>query len=75
MRLFGHMIMEAEHEQNGQLKHDNILFYVKNPKSYIFNTDEINKEPYMAPGLLVLKRRRTGKIPTDTWWASFYWYR
>jgi site-specific DNA-methyltransferase (adenine-specific) len=52
-------------------KHDNILFYVKNPKRYTFNTNEIDKEPYMAPGLVGAEKAEKGKLPTDTWWASF----
>ena len=52
-------------------KHDNILFYVKNPKEYIFNAEEIDKEPYMAPGLVGIEKVKKGKMPTDTWWAAF----
>ena len=52
-------------------KHDNILFYVKNPKKYIFNAEEIDKEPYMAPGLVGIEKAQKGKMPTDTWWAAF----
>lgn len=52
-------------------KHDNILFYVKNPKLYIFNTEDIDKEPYMAPGLVGIEKAKKGKMPTDTWWAAF----
>ena len=33
-------------------KHDNILFYVKDPANYFFNYDEIERIPYMAPGLV-----------------------
>jgi site-specific DNA-methyltransferase (adenine-specific) len=52
-------------------KHDNILFYVKDPKKYIFNAEEIDKEPYMAPGLVGIEKAQKGKMPTDTWWAAF----
>ncbi|MBI5952422.1 MAG: hypothetical protein HY865_12260 [Chloroflexi bacterium] len=52
-------------------KHDNILFYVKNPKQYIFNAEEVDKEPYMAPGLVGIEKAKKGKMPTDTWWAAF----
>ena len=31
-------------------KHDNILFYVKDLSNYVFNVDEIERIPYMAPG-------------------------
>jgi site-specific DNA-methyltransferase (adenine-specific) len=52
-------------------KHDNILYYVKDPQKYTFNRAEIDKEPYMAPGLVSPQKAREGKMPTDTWWASF----
>ena len=52
-------------------KHDNILFYVKDPKKYTFNRSEIDKEPYMAPGLVNPQKAREGKMPTDTWWAKY----
>ena len=52
-------------------KHDNILFYVKDPKKYIFNTNEIDREPYMAPGLVGSEKAGRGKTPTDTWWPQY----
>ena len=33
-------------------KHDNILVYVKDPANYVFNVDDIDRIPYMAPGLV-----------------------
>jgi len=52
-------------------KHDNILFYVKNPKNYIFNVGEIDREPYMAPGLVGPEKAKAGKLPTDVWWPGY----
>lgn len=51
-------------------KHDNILVYVKDPKGYIFNTNEIDRIPYMAPGLVGPEKAARGKLPTDTWWHT-----
>ena len=51
-------------------KHDTILVYVKNPKSYIFNSDAVEREPYMAPGLVTPEKRERGKLPTDVWWHT-----
>lgn len=51
-------------------KHDNILLYVKNPARYTFNVDEIEREPYMAPGLVGPEKAARGKLPTDTWWHT-----
>jgi len=52
-------------------KHDNILFYVKDPKKYIFNVGAIDREPYMAPGLVGPEKAKKGKLPTDTWFPQF----
>ncbi len=51
-------------------KHDNILVYVKNPKKYTFNVEDIDREPYMAPGLVGAEKAARGKLPTDTWWHT-----
>lgn len=52
-------------------KHDNILVYVKTPKEHVFNWDEADRIPYMAPGLQKDESRaELGKIPTDVWWMS-----
>lgn len=51
-------------------KHDNILVYVKNPEHYTFNVAEIDRIPYMAPGLVGPEKAARGKLPTDTWWHT-----
>ncbi len=51
-------------------KHDNILFYVKDPNCYTFNYDEVERIPYMAPGLVGKEKAARGKFPTDTWWHT-----
>lgn len=51
-------------------KHDNILWYAKNPINYIFNYDEIERIPYMATGLVGPEKAALGKTPTDTWWHT-----
>jgi site-specific DNA-methyltransferase (adenine-specific) len=51
-------------------KHDNILVYVKNPKTYYFNNEEVDREPYMAPGLVTPEKAARGKLPTDVWWHT-----
>ncbi len=51
-------------------KHDNILYYVKDPEHYTFNRDEVDRIPYMAPGLVGKKKAEAGKFPTDTWWHT-----
>lgn len=51
-------------------KHDNILFYARNPEHFTFNVNDIDREPYMAPGLVGAEKAERGKLPTDTWWYS-----
>jgi site-specific DNA-methyltransferase (adenine-specific) len=51
-------------------KHDNILFYAKDPSNYVFNSHAIDREPYMAPGLVGPEKVERGKLPTDTWWHT-----
>jgi site-specific DNA-methyltransferase (adenine-specific) len=51
-------------------KHDNILWYAKDPKHYTYNVDAVDRIPYMAPGLVGPEKAARGKLPTDTWWAT-----
>lgn len=51
-------------------KHDNILVYVKDPANYVFNSDDVDREPYMAPGLVGPEKAARGKLPTDVWWHT-----
>jgi site-specific DNA-methyltransferase (adenine-specific) len=51
-------------------KHDTILVYVKDPKNYYFNSEEVDREPYMAPGLVTPEKIERGKLPTDVWWHT-----
>ncbi len=51
-------------------KHDNILWYAKDPGNYIFNYEDIERIPYMAPGLVGPEKAARGKLPTDTWWHT-----
>jgi site-specific DNA-methyltransferase (adenine-specific) len=51
-------------------KHDNILWYAKDPASYVFNYEAIDRIPYMAPDLVGPEKAARGKIPTDVWWMT-----
>jgi site-specific DNA-methyltransferase (adenine-specific) len=51
-------------------KHDNLLWYAKDPKRYTFNYDAIDRIPYLAPGLVGPAKAARGKIPTDVWWQT-----
>jgi site-specific DNA-methyltransferase (adenine-specific) len=50
-------------------KHDNILWYAKSDR-WAFNRDDIDRIPYMAPGLVGVEKAERGKLPTDTWWMT-----
>lgn len=51
-------------------KHDTIFLYAMNPDNYVFNYDDIDRIPYMAPGLVGPEKAAMGKTPTDTWWHT-----
>lgn len=51
-------------------KHDNILVYVKDRDRYVFNRDDIDRVPYLAPGLVGEEKAKRGKLPTDVWWQT-----
>jgi site-specific DNA-methyltransferase (adenine-specific) len=51
-------------------KHDNILWYVRDPGKYTFNYSEMDRIPYLAPGLVGKEKAARGKTPTDVWWHT-----
>ena len=51
-------------------KHDTILVYVRDAKRYHFDAAEVDREPYMAPGLVTAEKAARGKLPTDVWWHT-----
>tara|TARA_B110000014_G_C20041139_1_gene541146 strand:- start:263 stop:1120 length:858 start_codon:yes stop_codon:yes gene_type:complete len=51
-------------------KHDNILWYSRTPGQYTYRYDDIDRIPYMAPGLVGPEKAARGKTPTDSWWHT-----
>jgi site-specific DNA-methyltransferase (adenine-specific) len=51
-------------------KHDTILVYVRDPARYHFDSDAVEREPYMAPGLVTAEKAARGKLPTSVWWHT-----
>jgi site-specific DNA-methyltransferase (adenine-specific) len=51
-------------------KHDTILVYVKDPERYVFDCEAVDREPYMAPGLVTPEKAERGKRPTSVWWHT-----
>jgi len=51
-------------------KHDTILVYVRDPDRHWFDADAVEREPYMAPGLVSAEKAARGKMPTDVIWHT-----
>ena len=51
-------------------KHDTILVYVRTPGGHHFDADAVEREPYMAPGLVSAEKAARGKRPTDVWFHT-----
>jgi site-specific DNA-methyltransferase (adenine-specific) len=51
-------------------KHDTILAYVRTPGAHHFDGDAVDREPYMAPGLVSAEQAARGKRPTDVWFHT-----
>jgi site-specific DNA-methyltransferase (adenine-specific) len=60
----------AKSKSRWPTKHDTILVYVKNPSGYHFDSEAVDREPYMAPGLVTPEKAARGKLPTDVWWHT-----
>jgi len=60
----------ARSKKKWSAKHNNILWYAKDPKRYTFNFDAMDRIPYMAPGLVGPEKAKRGKTPTDVWWHT-----
>jgi site-specific DNA-methyltransferase (adenine-specific) len=60
----------AKSKNRWPTKHDTILVYVKNPLGYFFDSTAVDREPYMAPGLVTPEKAELGKLPTDVWWHT-----
>jgi len=51
-------------------KHDTIFWYAVDPARHVFRRDDIDRVPYLAPGLVGAEKAARGKIPTDVWWNT-----
>jgi site-specific DNA-methyltransferase (adenine-specific) len=51
-------------------KHDTILVYVRARGRHWFDTSEVEREPYMAPGLVGPVKAARGKVPASVWWST-----
>ena len=60
----------ARSKRRWSAKHDTILWYAKDPDRYTYRYDDIDRIPYMAPGLVGPEKAKRGKTPTDVWWQT-----
>ncbi len=51
-------------------KHDTIQWYSRDPRRWTFRYPDIDRIPYLAPGLVGPEKARRGKTPTDVWWQT-----
>nr|WP_157313767.1 site-specific DNA-methyltransferase [Microbacterium sp. MAH-37] len=60
----------AKSRRRWPTKHDTILVYAKTPGGHFFDSEAVDREPYMAPGLVTPEKAARGKLPTDVWWHT-----
>jgi site-specific DNA-methyltransferase (adenine-specific) len=60
----------ARSKRRWPAKHDTILVYAKDAERCHFDSAEVDREPYMAPGLVTPEKAALGKLPTDVWWHT-----
>ncbi len=60
----------ARSKRRWPAKHDTILVYVKDPAGYYYDAEAVDREPYMAPGLVTAEKAAKGKLPSDVWWHT-----
>jgi site-specific DNA-methyltransferase (adenine-specific) len=51
-------------------KHDLIFWYARDPQNYVFNYEDIDRVPYLAPELVGPEKAARGKTVTDVWWQT-----
>jgi site-specific DNA-methyltransferase (adenine-specific) len=60
----------AKPKRRWPAKHDTILVYVRSPGAHHYDADAVEREPYMAPGLVTAEKAARGKRPTDVWFHT-----
>lgn len=68
--IIWHWDYGAKSKKRWSAKHNNILWYAKDPNNYTFNYEEIDHIPYMAPGLVTKEKAKRGKLITDCWFHT-----
>jgi site-specific DNA-methyltransferase (adenine-specific) len=60
----------AKSRRRWPAKHDTILVYVRTPGAHHFDAEAVDREPYMAPGLVSAEKAARGKRPTDVFFHT-----
>ncbi len=60
----------ARSKKRWPAKHDTILVYINDASQYYYDSEAVDREPYMAPGLVTPEKVAKGKLPTDVWWHT-----
>jgi len=60
----------ARSKQRWPGKHDNILWYSKDPERFTFDLEACDRIAYMSPELVGPVKAAAGKTPTDVWWHT-----
>ena len=60
----------ARSKKKWSSKHDVILWYARDPSHFTYRYEDIDRVPYMAPGLVGPEKAARGKTPTDVWWNT-----
>lgn len=60
----------ARNTKKWPAKHDNILVFVKNPKTYVFNSTEVNLTAHFRPGGLNEAHIDRSRAASDVWWHT-----
>lgn len=60
----------ARSKRRWSAKHDVILWYTLDPRRYTYRYEDIDRVPYLAPGLVGPEKAARGKTPTDVWWHT-----
>lgn len=60
----------ARSRRRWSAKHDNLLWYTADPRTYHYDYGAIDRIPYLAPKLVGAQKAARGKTPTDVWWNT-----
>lgn len=60
----------AKSRKKWPCKHNTILWYVKDPKNYVFDYEAVERIPYMSPEIVGAEKAEKGKTLSASWWLG-----